>query len=54
MSYTRQFMAETLDEAKKMAQDWIKEQDPYRQANIWGQYDKDGWWFVTVRYYGLD
>lgn len=50
----RQFIADTKEEAEKQAKEFIATQDKYSQPSIWGTYEQNGKWYVTVQWFSLD
>lgn len=54
MAFQRTFSADTLEEALERAEEFKATLDPWSQPSIWGQHERDGKWFVTVNWYGLD
>ena len=54
MSYAKTFTAQTKEEAIEQANKFVESKDEREQPTIWGCFERNGEWFVTVRWYGLD
>lgn len=54
MDYAKTFVAETQKAAMALAQEFLETLDSYTQPKIWGEFERNGEWHVTVKWYGLD